>query len=614
MADLRGLQARQVMRFNVVDGPRTGENLNIPMPEPGEPPVLIGRSRDCAIWIDAPNISRRHTEIFSGSDRRPLVRDLGSVNGTLVNAQPASQTVPLPLNPGDHIRVGLSELIFMGLITDAPAPTIATMPSLGANANATTVGINVHNNPSATASLNIPLPSSASSTGTFSGMSVAPPTRAATLPGEYYVYLIMHDGGRYLIEGEEVIVGRGQANDIVIDSNSISRQHARLQRTPQGVFISDLGSTNKTFVNGTPTAGPVLLRDGDLVRFGDVEGDFRLETQRVTNLANPIVPREEKEEITAKDFPATDQTFVGMGEQTFVGNTYFDQTYISGITRTPIGGGRRAVEQSETALDLDIKIVGRALRKQNELAAQATGATGQSESIVRLEEVYLTEGTGRAQDILLNNVSLKLKAGELVALVGPSGSGKTELLQVLAGLRAANVLGRALPTTESVPGQQRPNLETDRDLTRWRMGSIGYLAGEPEFNPRQTALEHVMQVLETAGYGRDPLERSNQALEILRKVGMTNADVARMLPGDLNRTERKQVALARMLALDPPLLLLDEPTGRVPSAAAAEVFQLLRSMAAAGRTVFMVTSDLMWARAADRQIEILDGAIVTTLA
>lgn len=607
-ASFRGGQARQIMRFSVVDGPRAGEILNIPLPEPGEPPVIIGRSRECAIWIDERNISRRNTEILSGTDRRPMVRDMGSMNGTLVNAQLVSQTDPLVLNPGDHLRVGLSELVFMGLVNEAGAPP--TTPSQ-ATSLTPTIGLNLNVAPPPPPAP-IMLPGSSK------------PTRAATLPGEYFTYLVMRNGQRYLLEGEEAIVGRGQANDIVIDSNSISRQHARLQRTPSGVYVSDLGSTNKTFVNGEMAAGPVLLRDGDVVRFGDVEADFRLESQRVTNL-NPLVSRDaalqdltDPAESTQKDYVFPDQTFVGnMNEQTYVGNA-LDQTFISG---SKLAAVKRNYEQSETALDLDIKIVGRALRKaqglENSVNLKSQAVTAALSDLAVLEHVYLSEGIGRAKDILLDDVSLTLQAGELVALVGPSGSGKTELLQVMAGIQAADrgktaILGRTFPTVESSNGQ-RPHLDADKELTRWRYRSLGYLPGEPELSPRQSALDHVMWILEQAGFGRDPRERVEKATEVLAQVGMTDPEILRLLPVDLNRYERKQVALARVLALQPPLLLLDEPTGKVPSTAADKIFTLLRSLAANGQTVFMVTSDPVWARNADRQIEILDGSIINTL-
>ena len=126
--NLRTGSPRQLLRFEITEGPRKGEVVTVPMPEPGEPPILIGRSRDCAIWIDAQNISRRNTEILSGPDRWPLIRDMGSVNGTQVNGQPVSQTQPMPIRQGDHIRIGLTELIFSGLMASQPTPISGPLP------------------------------------------------------------------------------------------------------------------------------------------------------------------------------------------------------------------------------------------------------------------------------------------------------------------------------------------------------------------------------------------------------------------------------------------------------------------------------------------------------
>lgn len=621
--NFRAAQPRQNLRFSIVDGPRLGEVLPpIPMPEPGESPILIGRSRECAIWIDASDISRRHTEIFSSPDRRPVVRDMGSVNGTLVNGQPVSNSVPMPLNPGDHIRIGLTELRFDGIGAPTALPISQPVPP-------------VYIPPQT------PPPISGQVNTTFippgAGITAPAPARAATLPGEYYIYLVVRGGQRYLFEGEEATVGRGQANDIVIDSNSISRQHSRLQKTVAGVVVTDLGSTNKTFVNGVQADGPVLLRDGDVVRFGDIEVDFKLEPQRLTNFM-PLLGRPGFEttdsfvtdpaaEITQRDAPFGDMTFMGnAGDQTFVASNA-DQTFIGGPGRGPATpfSSRANLEQSETALDLDIRVVGRNLRQAADVVPEVGGpASAKLPSnlppggeIAHLEGVYYTEGMGRAKELVLNNVRLGLKPGELVALVGPSGSGKTELLQVMAGLLAADrgqvtVMGRSLPTMETAGGS-RPNLEADKELSRWRLRTLGYMPGEPEFNPKQSALDQVIWVLEQAGFGRDPRERLEKAQLHLQQVGLADPEIIRLRPADMTRTERKQVALARALALDPSLLLADEPTGKVPSASADKIFSLLRQLAANGITVFMVTSDQLWARNADRLIEIIDGAIVGSL-
>ncbi len=627
-------QPRLNLRFEIVDGPRAGEVLPpLALPEPGEAPILIGRSRECAIWIDASDISRRHTEIFSSQDRRPMVRDMGSVNGTIVNGQPVSPTTPIPLNPGDHIRVGLTEFRYFGPVAPTAGPTgIPAQPGMGYPSGP------VNPSPATTMMVNNPLMPPALIGGAINQPS---PIRAATLPGEYYIYLVVRGGQRYLFEGEEATVGRGQANDIVIDSNSMSRQHARLQKTVTGVVVTDLGSTNKTFVNNVQADGPVLLRDNDVLRFGDIEVDFKLEPQRLTNYVplisrdNPNFGLETTVNDTSSEITARETT---MGDQTFMGSGGFDQTFVGGgMDQTFVGAGsdplmpsfksKANLEQSETALDLDIRdirVVGRNLRQASNAIPDAEGRNlartpsgNLLAEVARIEQMVLSEGAGRAQEIILNGIRLGLKPGELVALVGPSGCGKSELLQVMAGLRAADqgtvtVMGRNLPTSES-NGGARPNLENDRDLNNWRYRSLGYLSRDPEFNPKQSALDHVMWVLEQAGFGRDPRERLERAQEKLRWAGFSGPELMQLRPADLNRSERKQLALARALALDPPLILADEPTGRMPSATADKVFQLLKQLAKDGRTVFMVTSDLLWARNTDRQIEILDGVIVGSL-
>jgi len=229
----------------------------------------------------------------------------------------------------------------------------------------------------------------------------------------------------------------------------------------------------------------------------------------------------------------------------------------------------------------------------------------------------MTEEPGRrAEQKMLQDVRLGLQQGELVAVIGPSGSGKSELVQLMAGLLPADkgkvlVLGRELPTYESAG--RKLNLEGDKEFVRWRARNIGYLNSSQQLDLRRSALEQVVQAMELAGLGKDGRERQERAIERLQLVGLGNSEVIRLKPGELNRTEKQRVMLARALANDPPLLLCDEPLGNLNSEAASYVFKLLQKLVANGKTVLMVTQDQVWARNASRIIEILDGVIVGSL-
>ena len=558
-------------RFRLVftEGPRKGNQIDLDMPKAGEAALSFGRSRDSSVTIDSPHLSRHHAEILSDAQGRLLIRDANSVNGTILNDQPVTYDSPQFLNPGDQVRIGDTVFRFEGLLPEI-APTLL----------------------------------------------IASNDMALEQPGdelvEAYIYLTLRTGQRYLFEGEEAIIGRGQGNDIVIDSNSISRQHARLQRTPGGIYVSDLGSTNKTFVNEVRADTPVLLKDRDVVRFGDIQADFGIETQRKTGT-----------------FSLSDQTIV----DTFPDMT--DRELISGPKAAEFDWEGPGLDQLETALDLDVRVVGRKGRRASEALPEAPttprpnhlndvrptparpeGYIGQVE-VARLEGVYMTEEPGRrAEQKMLQDVRLGLQQGELVAVIGPSGSGKSELVQLMAGLLPADkgkvlVLGRELPTYESAG--RKLNLEGDKEFVRWRARNIGYLNSSQQLDLRRSALEQVVQAMELAGLGKDSRERQERAIERLQLVGLGNSEVIRLKPGELNRTEKQRVMLARALANDPPLLLCDEPLGNLNSEAASYVFKLLQKLVANGKTVLMVTQDQVWARNASRIIEILDGVIVGSL-
>ncbi|MEI7555882.1 FHA domain-containing protein [Candidatus Chlorohelix sp.] len=560
----------QKLKISFVTGPRTGERLSLPYPEQGISTILMGRSRECPIWIDSADVSRRHAEIIAGQHGQLLIHDLGSINGTLVNGQIAQLTAPLPLHPGDHIKLGLTEILFEG-VTGVPTPRSKSTPTVT--------------------------------------------TRPTTpLSEDLFIYIFLRDGQLYLFSGEEATIGRGQANDIVIDNNSMSRQHARLVRTPTGVYISDLGSTNKTFVNGVQADAPILIHDGDVLRFGDVVADFKIENQRLSAVFKAEEPNIPEIDSGTK----FDKTFLGdMTVQEVVQNSPDDM--------------RRSIEEGETNLAVNLIVVGRNQR-QSSAALPESSAANRTEvarpalpqarfgsEVARLEGVWYTEGSGRAATLLLKDVRIGLRQGELVALVGPSGSGKSEIVEIMGGFLAADrgmvsILGYQIPTHENWRGKKRLNLEEERDHVRWRSRNIGYMNSDlNQLNPRLTILEQITSAIELAGTVVDPRRRNEIAMERLYLVGLSDPEISRLKPSDLNRREKQLVALARALANDPPILLGDEPIGNLSSEAANYVFKLLQQFVASGKTVLMVTHDAYWARNATRQIEILDGEIVGSL-
>jgi|GEM_PF-2458724 len=592
------------LRIAFVSGARMGERIDVPAPQPNGSSVLVGRSRECAICIETNDISRRHAEIFASPNGHLLIHDLGSINGTFVNDRAATQTAPMPLYPGDRIKMGHSEILYEGAtgpLAQRPAYPQPQMPPPPPP---------VIQQPQVVLPPTAPMPPSSP--------SVATPTVAIE---SLYIYIFLRNGQRYRFDGEEATIGRGQANDIVIDSNSMSRQHARLTRTPAGIFIADLGSTNKTFVNGIAADGPVALRDGDVLRFGDVEADFKLEEQRLSTFfkLSDFMPGG-MDHTTERDM-ATDMTSLG----DFGGDTSLD------IPGQAPSSQRRDLEEGVTNLHIDLKVVGRSQRQASSPVSDNLPVTGPFDNqvgrgpnppsrmgveVARLEGVSFTEGTGRAATQLLRNVRLNLRQGEMVALVGPSGSGKTELLEIMGGMLAADrgfvtVLGYQIPTHENWQGRRRLNLEEERDHVRWRNRNIGYLTSDlNQLNPKLSVLEILTAAIEQAGLITDPRRRQEIAAEKLYLVGLNNPEIPRLKPTDLNRREKRLVALARALVNDAPLLLADEPTGNLPSESATFVSTLLQQFAASGKTVFMVTHDQYWARNATRQIEILDGEIV----
>ncbi len=217
--------------------------------------------------------------------------------------------------------------------------------------------------------------------------------------------------------------------------------------------------------------------------------------------------------------------------------------------------------------------------------------------VILLDNVDLTLGSGPARVHVLRSVNLAVGRGESIGLVGPSGSGKSTLLMVIAGLEKIDA-GRVV-----VAGQDFAGLDEDR-IARFRGKEIGFVFQAFHLMQTMTALENVAVPLELAG--RD--DAFSRAGEVLRQVGL--GERLSHYPAQLSGGEQQRVAIARALAVDPAILIADEPTGNLDGETGHEIADLLfASVAERGTTLVLVTHDSALATRCDRTVRIAAGQI-----
>ncbi len=222
-----------------------------------------------------------------------------------------------------------------------------------------------------------------------------------------------------------------------------------------------------------------------------------------------------------------------------------------------------------------------------------------SEAVLALNHVgrSFKQGEGRLE--VVKDVSLSLKAGELVALIGPSGAGKSTLLQI-CGLLEPPSAGEVV-----IKGADCGKLADD-ERTALRRTTIGFVYQYHHLLPEFSALENIVVPQMIAGVARRIA--AERARELLGLVGL--AKRAEHRPAQLSGGEQQRVAIARALANAPSLLLADEPTGNLDHKTSDEVFDLLaRLVKAVGLAAMIATHNLELARRMGRVLRIDDGRL-----
>jgi putative ABC transport system ATP-binding protein len=199
----------------------------------------------------------------------------------------------------------------------------------------------------------------------------------------------------------------------------------------------------------------------------------------------------------------------------------------------------------------------------------------------------------------VDGVDLDIVAGETVAVMGPSGCGKSTLLHLLGGL------DRPSGGEVSLNGRRIDDIG-EKALARLRRTAVGFVFQAFHLMEELTAIENVE--LPALLAGRSPRAARRRAEELLEHVGL--ADRARFLPSALSGGQRQRVAIARALSNEPLVVLADEPTGNLDSAATLDVLQLFENLHESGQTLVIVTHDARIAATADRMISMRDGAFV----
>ena len=220
--------------------------------------------------------------------------------------------------------------------------------------------------------------------------------------------------------------------------------------------------------------------------------------------------------------------------------------------------------------------------------------------LIRLRGVRKTYATATGEFEALKGIDLDVHPGEFVAVVGKSGAGKTTLINMMTGVDHLTS-GEVWIDGVSVHGMD------ENRLALWRGRTLGIIYQSFYLMPNLTLQHNVLLPMDFCGLYRGRQSKS-RAMDLLRQVELE--DHAHKLPSAISGGQQQRVAIARALANDPPVIIADEPTGRLDSTTAEVIFRIFLDLVERGKTIVMVTHDRGLAQRTSRTIRLVDGALL----